>query len=133
MSLNLVDILIFVDVMTFEMLLKAPLAISIHLFISLSHLPLSVIKCPRYINLLTCSIALPLFCYFSNNGWNKNDNNGYYIHDEHNSYENKKTLLVIKMIVLINWCTELHILVQFYWSLHFGCVTTINIDAHLRM
>ena len=45
--------------MTFEMLLKAPLAISIGIFISPSHFPLSVIKCPRYINFLTCSIALP--------------------------------------------------------------------------
>ena len=45
--------------MTFEMLLKAPIAIYIRLFISLSHFPLSVIKCPRYINFLTCSIALP--------------------------------------------------------------------------
>ena len=45
--------------MTFAMLLKAPLAISIRLFISPSHFPLSVIKCQRYINFLTCSIALP--------------------------------------------------------------------------
>ena len=45
--------------MTFEMLLKAPLAISIRLFISPSHFPLSVMKCPRYVNFLTCSIALP--------------------------------------------------------------------------
>ena len=45
--------------MTFGMLLKVLLAISICLFISPSHFPLSIIKCQRYISFLTCSIALP--------------------------------------------------------------------------
>ena len=43
-SLNLVGIFIFFDVMIFEMSLNTPLAIAILPFISLSHLPLSVIK-----------------------------------------------------------------------------------------